>query len=100
MQKELETENPSTIIRLAGINQIGSEDPAANQLNCDLRDIPWLQDILAENVWVDWQVTYRDVIILDVENKVVDVYNLSTYNLANAANYAELKSRLKAAAGE
>lgn len=98
MQKELETENPSTIIRLAGINQIGAE--SGNPLNCEGRDIPWLQDTTAESVWADWQVTYRDVIILDGENKVVGVYNLTTYDLTNPTNYDELKNLLKAAAGE
>ncbi|MFI5402074.1 MAG: hypothetical protein ACHQ1G_03985 [Planctomycetota bacterium] len=95
---ELLAENPATIIRLIGCNQIGAE--AGNPSICAGRDTPWTQDTAAENVWVDWNVTYRDVIILDVDNIPVDVYNLTSHDLANPANYAELKQRLKDAAGE
>jgi hypothetical protein len=35
-----------------------------------------------------------------VNNIPVDVYNLTSNDLANPANYAELKQRLKDAAGE
>jgi hypothetical protein len=98
MQNELETENPGTIIRLLGCNQIGAE--AGNDENCAGRDLPWLQDTIDQHVWTQWQVTYRDVVILDADNIPVDVYNLTTYDLANPANYAELKARLRAAAGE
>ena len=98
MQDELVAENPATIIRILGCNQIGSE--AGNPAICAGRDIPWTQDTLAANVWVDWAVTYRDVVVTDVDNITVAVYNLTTNDLADPANYAALKQILKDAAGE
>ena len=62
------------------------------------RTIPWLQDTPSENVWSDWAVTYRDLVILDAENQKIDVYNLTTHDLADPANYAELKQKLLEAA--
>jgi hypothetical protein len=98
MQRELLTENPSTKIRRLGLNEAGyeAEVPTA-VLN---RSIPYLQDTPEQNVWAAWAVTYRDVVILDVENVHVDTYNLSSNDLADPVNYEELKLRLKAAAGE
>ena len=64
------------------------------------RDLPLTQDTVAENVWVEWAVDYRDVVVLDVDNIPVAVYNLTTHDLANPTYYAELKQILKDAAGE
>lgn len=44
-------------------------------------------------------MTYRDVIILDADNVQVDVYNLSSHNLADANNRETLKAKLRAARG-
>ena len=98
MQDELVTENPATIIRILGCNQVGSE--SGNPSICVGRDIPWTQDTLAQNVWVNWGIAYRDVVVTDVDNVQVGVYNLTTNDLANPANYAALKQMLKDAAGE
>jgi len=98
MQKELIAENAGTQIRLLGCNQIGAE--SSNTEACNGRDIPWLQDTSAANVWVDWQVAYRDVVVLDQDNVPMAVYNLTLHDLADPANYAELKQILKNVAGE
>jgi hypothetical protein len=98
MQDELIAENAATIIRLGGVDQIGAE--GGNPEMCNGRDLPWTQDTAAENVWVDWQVNYRDVVVLDADNVPVAVYNLTTHDLNDPANYAELKQILKDAAGE
>ena len=45
MQDELVAENPATIIRLLGVNQIGSESGNSNVVIG--RDIPWTQDTIA-----------------------------------------------------
>lgn len=82
-------------IRILGVNAIGSE--GGNDANCNGRDIPWLQDTAAEHVWTQWQITYRDVVILDANNVPVDVYNLTANDLGVPANYDELKNRLLAA---
>jgi hypothetical protein len=100
MQDELVAENLATKIRIGGINIIGSE--LGNTTITTGRDLFWLQDTAAEHVWTQLQIQYRDVLILDGENRPVDVYNLTdpAHNLALPAAYAELKSLLKQAAGE
>lgn len=98
MQDELLAENPGTIIRLLGCNQIGADGGVPGMTSG--RDLPLTQDTATENVWVEWQVTYRDVVVLDANNVPVAVYNLTIHDLADPANYAELKQILKDAAGE
>jgi hypothetical protein len=70
------------------------------------RDIPLLQDVDANSnsvsdVWYDlWQITYRDVIVLDSDNEVVEVYNLTTHDLANSTNYNFLRDTILTAAND
>ena len=63
------------------------------------RTLPWLQDTEAVNAWVAWQADWRDVIVLDGENKVVSIYNLTVHNLADSTSYAQLRTILLDAAG-
>ncbi len=77
------------------MNQVGRE--AANETVCNGRDLPWLQETADQDVWGDWAVIYRDVIILDPQNEVFAVYNLTVNNLADADKRAELKALLLAA---
>lgn len=68
------------------------------------RTTPWLQDVdgnanQSSDVWYDlWDVTYRDVIIVNGQNESVDVYNLTTNDLGVAANYATMREKLVDAA--
>jgi hypothetical protein len=55
---------------------------------------------VAEHVWTQWRIEYRDVLILDANNVPVGVYNLTVHDLANSLNRDTLKAMLKAAAGE
>jgi len=102
MQGELEAEYPVLRIQLLGVNEKGQEAGNANTTNG--RDIPWLQDVDADsNGHADvasdlWDVTYRDVVILDANNVRVGVYNLTEHNLAEGENYSELKEMLLDAA--
>jgi len=98
MQQELLTENPQTKIRLLSINLPGLESSVP--LESSFGPLPILQDTAEQNVWAAWAATWRDVMMLNADNFHVDTYNLTPNDLANAANYAELKSRLKAVAGE
>lgn len=84
-------------IRILGVNGIGHE--SENAANCAGRVLPWLQDVVASDVWTLWQVTYRDVIILDEENKVLSIYNLTSNDLGVQANYDALRDLLVQAAG-
>ena len=53
-------------------------------------DLPILQEDEANPVWSDWNVSWRD--------ESLGVFNLTTFSLDNASNYAELKAILVAAA--
>jgi hypothetical protein len=77
------------------VNQVGRE--SANATVCEGRDLPWLQETADQDVWGDWQVTYRDVIILDPRNEVYAVYNLTSNSLADPTHRAEIKELLLAA---
>jgi hypothetical protein len=83
-------------VTILGVNAIGLE--AGNPGVTAGRDLAWLQDVPEESVWESWGVTYRDVIILDANNVVVGIYNVTQHNLADAANYAELRGAFEAAA--
>ena len=96
MQAEIAAQITPRPVHILGVNAVGED--ADNALVCAGRTLPWLQDTAAANAWGLWNVTYRDVIILDAENRVYAVYNLTQHDLANAANYQALKSLLLAAA--
>jgi len=51
-----------------------------------------LQDTTSEKVWQRWAVNFRDVRILDPQNRLVGVYNLTTNDLAFASNQVTLKA--------
>lgn len=84
------TPNPG--IHILGVNQVGQE--AGNDLMCDGRNLPWLQETMTELAWTPWHVVYRDVIILDGQNRQAAVFNLLQYNLAVTANYDSLRTLL------
>lgn len=63
---------------------------SGNATFCEGRDLPWIQNTAELDVWTVWGGGYRDVLILDEENVPAAVYNLTTHDLADAANYAEL----------
>lgn len=98
MQAELLAENPDTKIRILGVNLPGLE--FANEQMVAGRTLPWLQDTYEQDVWGRWGPDYRDVIILDTENMKLGQFNLTANPLEDPANYDELKSLLKTAAGE
>jgi len=92
MQGELDTTATSLSIRILGINAVGQESD--NDLMVAGRTLPWLQDTKSQDVWTKWKVTWRDVIVLDGDNKVAGIYNLTDHNLGTAANYNALKTFL------
>jgi hypothetical protein len=78
------------------VNQEGHESGCEGM--SELGDIPLLQDTEEENVWDSWDVTYRDVLILNSENERVAVYNLTTYSLSVEENYETLRGLLTSTA--
>lgn len=102
LQDELQSQYPLLHIELIGVNQKGQE--AGNGAATEGTDLPWLQDVDADangfaDVAVDsWQVTLRDLVILDGANTRIGLYNLTDHNLAVAANYQTLREMLLEAA--
>lgn len=93
MQVDLDGAGLPLDVRILGVNAIGLE--AGNAGVTMDRELPWLQDTAEQNVWVTWNAAWRDVWILDAENVPVAVYNLTEHNLADPAQYAELKGMLE-----
>lgn len=89
MQTELAAEYPNLPIHIIGINQIGAETGMTDVAL--MSTLPVVNDDTNENVWTDWGAQWRDVKILNANNEIVTTYNLTTYNLADQANYDALK---------
>ncbi len=94
MQNELDAAGLN--VDILGINDIGLED--GNGLITMGRDLPWLQAVPEEDVWESWGIAYRDVVIVDENNEVLAIYNLTEHNLGDATNYAELYALFESAA--
>ena len=85
------------------MNERGHEN--GNSSITEGRELPWLQDLdadddgLSDN-WLsdDWDYKYRDVVIVDADNMVVEAYNLTTNDLEDPDNYSELTEKLLSAA--
>ena len=92
MQNELAVEEPGLAIQLLAINEDGF-DSGLGTMSAE-GDLPLLQDTDEASVWDDWDVTFRDVVILNSANEQVAVYNLTTHSLGVDANYNELKALL------
>lgn len=92
MQAELNAANPKVAIHLIGINENGHQLGSPSMTTG--RTLPWLDEGAMDQVWASWNVTFRDVVILDVQNRPVAVYNLTTHNLALATDYSDLKTLL------
>ena len=71
------------------MNEVGHE--SGNTSICSGRDLPWLQDVPEHDVWGVWAPVYRDVIVLDGDNAVFGVFNLTSNSLAVPANYDALR---------
>ena len=97
MQAELRAQRPDLEIEIHGINAPGHEP--GNAQVCAGRVLPWLQDTFADDVWGSWQVTFRDCIVLDEDNKVLEIFNLTVHSLGVPEDYQELKDILIQAAG-
>ena len=92
MQNELNAEYPELNIQLLAIGRTGGESGLSGMAS--LGDLPLLIDTEEEQVWEDWDVNLRDVVILNANNEKVAVFNLTTGSLAIGANYEELKAVL------
>jgi len=96
LQKDLGAISTKQPIQILGVNGIGLESGNAGMTQG--RVLPWLQDVQATDAWTQWAVEYRDVVVLDGQNRPVAVYNLTVHDLGDPTNYATLKSILVDAA--
>lgn len=85
-------------MRIVGINSVGSV--SGNEFVTAGRTLPWLQDVFRDPVWTAWAPTYRDVVILDAQNRVAAVFNLTEHDLQTQGEYDALKALLLSVAGE
>ena len=93
MQQELTAANVN--VQILGMNQLGHE--GGNSTISQDNTIPWLQDGDTDNdgqsdVWLNsWAFTFRDVVIVGPNNEVLDIFNVTTQNLAEGENFNQLK---------
>lgn len=108
LQDELDLARPDLGISIVGVNEVGFEgcvededvwDCPANVAMCEGRDMPWLQDVPEVDVWTLWDVAYRDLVILDGDNRIFATYNVTEHNLSLPEDYEGLRTLLLAAAG-
>jgi hypothetical protein len=98
IQRELKAANPEINIEILGVNEIGQDSASAVALMTGGRNLPLLQNTASQNVWSRWGVVYRDVRILDAQNRLQGVFNVTSQDLAIAANREALKAIFLAAA--
>ena len=91
LHDELESEYPALDFPILAINEEGLES-GSSQISPD-ENLPWLQDVDQDangisDLWYDsWNITFRDVVVLDENNSVVDIYNVTPNDLADPTNY-------------
>jgi hypothetical protein len=95
MQSEFDGAPPDPPIQILGINNMGAS--SGNGGMTEGRDIPWLQDTAGANVWGSWNATWRDLVIVNGCNEIVQVINLTSNDLGVPSNYTMIKNALLAA---
>ena len=82
-------------VQILAVNEAGYES-SLNKLTA-LGDLPVLKDEATNAVWDSWDVTYRDVVILDGKNECYAVFNLTGNSIEDPANYAAIKALFEGA---
>ena len=89
MANQLENTHPNLDIEIFAINMPGFG--GATNLSSSIQ-LPMVQDSNSLGIWSDWGAVWRDVYILNENNELVMVYNLTQHNLGNSSNYNTLMS--------
>ena len=97
MQNELDRDFPELDIQLLGVNRDTYD--YGNEAMTSGKDIPWLQDVdddgdSQSDAWISWEVTFRDLVILNAKNERVGVFNLTLNPLEFPQNYDSLRQML------
>ena len=90
MQAQLENNHPNLDIEIFAINMAGT-GAGASSLSSNI-NLPMVQDSNTLGIWNDWDAGWRDVFILNENNELVMIYNLTQNNLGNTNNYNTLMS--------
>ena len=110
MQTELQTDHPDLNISILSINLKGAE--AGVDVFTEEHALPMVQDTELSAIWLNWgelctieehdaeSKHWRDLFILNKQNQVLKVYNLTLNNLGTPENYEELKQKFIQAASE
>jgi len=98
LQQDLNKNLPSSEVNIVAVNEVGHH--GANETASALTDLPLIQDTRAEDVWNNWNVTYRDVQVFDSDGEVTGVFNLSSSSndLNRSANYDHVRGLIVDAA--
>lgn len=96
MQRDLNRNLPSSKVNILAVNEVGHE--SANDLAASTGDLPLLQDTRADDVWGDWEVTYRDVQVVDADGELSAIYNLTRNDITQSGNYDTLREMIVNAA--
>ena len=92
METELRAEHPELQLALLAIDAQGHEGGLPDVATTG--NLPCLQDTAKDDVWGSWGAEWRDVYVLNRENEVTAVYNLTLFSLSDPANYATLEALL------
>ena len=84
MKARLAAEHPELEVDIVAVN--GAEYAASLEAVFADTTIPVVQDSDRVRVWRAWEADWRDVYVLDRENAVSAVYNLTDNDLADPAN--------------
>ena len=92
MQAELNTVDTDLDISIMAVNESGYV--THYEATGEEGSLPVIQDVNEVDVWEAWEVTYRDVIILNECGEKMDVYNLTSKSLQTEENYNTLKEMI------
>jgi hypothetical protein len=78
--EELKAARPALNIEIVGINKVTAA--FQNYQATAMRTLPWLQPTTSSvDPWVSWNSEWRDVVVLDSQNRVRNIYNLTGHSL-------------------
>lgn len=96
MLAEIKQSKPDLNVEILGVNR--SSDSRYNHYITEEFSLPWLQDTDSAAVWSLWNVEYRDVKILDAQNRLVATFNVTQFDLSSPEHYNRLKQLFLATA--
>jgi len=88
---------PEFEFQLLAINERGHS--ADIPIAVEGRELPLLQDDNRSLAWDNWGATWRDVMVLDAENEIIGIINLTGKSLNETENRAALETLLLEAGG-